>query len=430
MTKSSIKFISAILVFFVGPVTGIGFQSINAQAHDLRARELSEVRSSNRCVQVKPADPFPTPPEGYRRKHNTIAHRFLDNEIGAGTVTPAMYAILDALIDEATGILKPTPRGVPIEHAKTFAADALRQIDCILLRHGFVYPGRGLVHLLSDGLEPIIYDEPNELSQLQSHRHNIRRHKFISARGVGPFYVVDCDTASFIYMAIAEVMKYPLQFVDIPSHNFVRWEIEGNSYINFETMSGAVTDDEYYKTDWGIPSSYVGRGGILKSMSDAETLSYHDAAVAIAWSWRGDHARMIDHYLKAISRSPRSSFALNNLAWYYAAVPKLELRDGQKAVHYALQAVSVFADGDTLDTLACAYAQRGQAGDFDLAMRTLEDAKKAGYAPFGSDFSAHKALFLQGKSCNDEGFGADAKPFRPRHGAVRMATDKELLRMR
>jgi tetratricopeptide (TPR) repeat protein len=382
--------------------------------------------SPNKCPSIVAAEPFATPSPGYQRKYNTIAHQFLDDEIGAGDVTPAMHAILDVLIDEAVANMKPYPINLSTEQAKTFAGDALKQIDCILLRHGFVYPGHGLVHLLSDGMSPTIYDDPNDLNELRSEVHNIRRAAFIAAHGIGPFYVVDCDTASFIYLAIAEVMKYPLHLIDIPTHNFVRWEIGPDSYVNFETMYGFVTDDAYYRASWAIPDAFVDRGGILRSMNVTEAFAYHDGAVALAWSWRNDYARMIEHYQRAISRDSNRAFAFNNLAWYYAAVPKTELRDGAKAVQYALQAVALFPDGDSLDTLACAHAQRG---DFASALQVEADAMQVGYVPFRSNLNAHMALFQQHQPCNDAGFGKDPMPFRPGQNLVRTAMDKDLLRL-
>jgi hypothetical protein len=414
------KFIPA---FFVGLMLGTG----SVAAHDLRVRFAAVLRTPNTCSTAVPAGPFAPPPAGYKSKYHTVGHRFLDDETGAGDVTLVMYAILDALIDESVATLKPYPAGLPASQAKTFAVDALTAIDCILLRHGFVYPGHGLVQLLSDGLGPTMYDDVNDLRELRNQSHNIRRIKFIDANNSGPFHVVDCDIASFIYLAIAEVMKYPLHLVEIPRHNFVRWEISPGSSVNFETMDGFETDDAYYKTDWGISDSFVGRGGILETMNDNQTIAYHDASVAVSWSWRGDIARMIDFYQRSVLTDSTHPFALNNLSWFYAAAPKIEWRDGAKAVQYGLRATAVLADGDGLDTLACAYAQNG---DFARAIDTELVAIDVAYAPFGSSISGDLGLFRASppQTCDDSGFGRDPAPFRPGQTVARAATDKELLR--
>jgi hypothetical protein len=396
-------------------------------AHDLGTMTtIGKLLNPNSCPSVTPARPFVPPTQGYVRKYNTIAHHFLDAEVGAGDVTPAMYAILDVLLDESIAALKPYPSNLSIEQAKKFAVDSLVTIDCILLRHGFVYPGHGLVALLSDGLGPTMYERVDDLNELRNQTHNIRRRKFIDARGTEPFYVVDCDVASYIYLAVAEVMKYPLHLVEIPRHNFVRWQLDSATFINFETMDGAETDNAYYKENWGIAEAFVGRGGILDTMNDKQTIAYHDATVAISWSWRGNLDRMIEVYLRSISIDSTHALALNNLAWFYAAVPKGDRRDGAKAVQYGLQTVAVIPDGDSLDTLACAYAQ---SGNFARAIEVEMDAIKVSYAPFGSNLTGDLALFRSNGTCNDVNFGKDPMPFRPGQSVARAATDKDLLRL-
>jgi tetratricopeptide (TPR) repeat protein len=381
----------------------------------------------NTCPKAEPAELFAAPESTYERRYNTIAHTLLDDEVGAGDVTPAMYAILDSLIDEAKESLPPYQAGSPVDQEAAFARDVLPRIDCILLRHGFVYPGKGLVQLLSDGLAPTQYDDPDALAELREQRHNVRRAAFIKARGPGPFYVVDCDIASFIFLAIGEVMHYPIHLVDLPTHNFVRWDIGSGKSVNYETMDGMVTDDNYYRENWRIPSKFVGKGGVLNSMTKTETFAYHDGTVAIAWSWRGDYQRMVEIYQRSISRDPTRAFSANNLAWFYAAAPKSELRNGQKALKYARHAVHLYPDGDNLDTLACAYAQ---TGDFKRARSTIVKALSVGYVPFESNLAEDLALFKQRKTCNDDKFGVDQQPFRPPQTGNAKSGDDSLSELR
>jgi hypothetical protein len=373
----------------------------------------------NECQSSEPAAAFAAIPAPYAPRYLTIGHRLLDDELGAGAVTPAMYSILDSLIDEGLATLKPLSDGLSEAQGQAFAIEAMTAIDCLLLRHGFVYPGHGAVALLSDGLEPILYEDPDDLRELHDQEHNIRRQRFIEARGKGPFYVADCDIAAYLYLAIAEVMKYPVRLVEIPRHNFVRWELGAGQFVDFETMDGAVTSDPNYIANWQIDIGYAGRGGILESMSTQQVLAYHDVTVAISWSWRGDVAKMIDTYERSIATDHSHTLALNNLAWFYAAAPKAEWRDGAKAMRYALQAVEMVADGDNLDTLACAYAQEGA---FEKAIETEKAAIEAGYVPFGSDLDGDLALFesVPPQTCSDAGFGKDPTPFRPGQAAQRM----------
>jgi hypothetical protein len=136
---------------------------------------------------------------------------------------------------------------------------------------------------------------------------------------------------------------------------------------------------------------------------------------------------MIDFYQRSVLTDCTHPFALNNLFWFYAAAPKIEWRDGAKAVQHGLRATAVPADGDGLDTLACAYAQNG---DFARAIDTELVAIDVAYAPFGSSISGDLGLFRASspQTCNDSGFGRDPAPFRPGQTVARAATDKELLR--
>lgn len=321
-----------------------------------------------------------------------------------------MYAILDTLIDEAVATMQKYPGNLSSAQAVEFAKDALTQIDCILLRHGFVYPGHGAVALLSDALSPTIYKDENDLIELKKQTDNIRRASFINVRGKGPFYVADCDITSYLFLAIGQVMGYPLHLVDIPNHNFVRWEIGKGQYINYETLDGFATDDKYYRNDWQIPDKFVGKGGILRAMDDSETMAYHDASVAIAWSWRHDYEKMIASYQRSISLDPSRALSFNNLAWYYSVAPKPEQRDGVKAVKFAKKAAEVLPTGDEFDTLACAYAQ---AKDFKRALATEKKALAIHYTPFESDIAGHIKLFNQNRSCEDPTFDTNLQSFKP-----------------
>jgi hypothetical protein len=378
----------------------------------------------NNCPLETLATPFPLVSGSYVRKYNTIAHHFLDSEAGAGDVTPQMYAVLDDLIAEASQRLTPIPANASPAQQRLFAQNALQTIDCILLRHGFVYPGRGLVALLSDGLGPTLYDIPLELDLLKNHEHNRRRARFIS--GPGPYYVVDCDTASYIYLAIGEVMKYPIHLIEIPGHNFVRWELDANNYFDFETMDGIATDDQHYIEGWGIPAAFAHRGGVLASMSAQEADAYHDATVAISWSWRRNVPKMIEFYLSSIRKHPTRDFAFNNLAWLYAASPVAGTRNGDEAVRNALQATTLFPSGDDLDTLGCAYAQAGQ---FDRAIDAEIKARASGYVPQGSNIDDDQAHFGHQTTCNDSSFGHDPLPFRPHTVRANSVTERNLLQL-
>jgi hypothetical protein len=126
-------------------LTAVGWASSQA----VHAQPVSSGRD---CSAYPYASPFPSVPASYKHRYQGIDQTFLDMENEVGPVTPAEYAILDALLDEAKQRLKPIPAGLSPADYDAFAVAALKTMDCILVRHGFVYPGVGLVPLLSDGL--------------------------------------------------------------------------------------------------------------------------------------------------------------------------------------------------------------------------------------------------------------------------------------
>jgi hypothetical protein len=390
-----------------GTLTALALATALLVCHPTQAHEPTSGRD---CSGYPYAAPFSSAPASYVPRYHTVAHEFLAIERGVGPVTPSEYAILDALIGEAKGRLKPIPAGLSGDAYDAFAVESLKTIDCILVSHGFVYPGIGLVQLLSDGLDPTRFDDPHYYRALLDSPHNAGRAVFIEARKPGPYYVVDCDIASYLYLAIGEILMYPLAMVDMPAHNFIRWLRPDGTYIDFETMDGIQTDNEYYVTRWGIPRGFVGAPGVLTTMTSPQLLAYEHFLVGVAYSWKHDYPHMLQSYEKAVSVDDTLADSLNNLAWYYTVVPEANLRDAHKAVSYAQRATAILADGDGLDTLACAY---GLAGDFAQAVATEDRAKIVDWAPQGSDVEGDARSLAAAQLCEDPGFGVDPHPFRP-----------------
>jgi hypothetical protein len=184
-------------------------------------------------------------------------------ERGVGPVTSSEYAVLDAILDESENAAEAIPAGLDDTAYRQFAVDSLKTIDCILVRYGFV----GLVQLLSDGLDPTMFTSATSYDALLDRRHNAGRTSFIGQRKPGPYYVVDCDIASYLYLAVADILKYPLAMVAMRLHNFVWWQLPGGGYIDFEPMDGKETDDNYYRAYWQIPQEFVGTPGVLTTMT-------------------------------------------------------------------------------------------------------------------------------------------------------------------
>jgi tetratricopeptide (TPR) repeat protein len=383
-------------------VIGLGFWP-----EQIAAQDMSIARD---CSAYSYESTLPAVSGAYRARYKTIAHTFLDLERDVGPVTASEYALLDTIIDRAKEHLKPIPEKLSESALRKFAVESMKAIDCLLVSHGFVYPGKGLVQLLSDGLDPITYSNAADFQELLLNSHNAGRASFIQRRKPGPYYVVDCDTASYIYLAVGEILNYPLAMVALPRHNFVRWLLPQGAYIDFETMDGKETSDEYYRVRWAIPDKFLGTPGVLTTMSRSQLIAYEHFGLGIAYSWKSNLHQAIAEYKKSISVDSTLGDAANNLAWLYSVAPDRNFRDGQQAVFYARQAVEIFPSGDRLDTLACAF---GVVGRFSEGVATEKRAIKAGWAPYGSDLVGNLALLESERTCEDSGFGVDPRPFRP-----------------
>jgi tetratricopeptide (TPR) repeat protein len=124
----------------------------------------------------------------------------------------------------------------------------------------------------------------------------------------------------------------------------------------------------------------------------------------------GDFAGAKADYLRFAELAKDRAHACNAVAWRFATSPTDELRDGQKAVELAEQAVT--ASGRTnaavLDTLAAAYAEAGQ---FEKAVATQEEAigllteQRA-----KDDYGSRLTLFRKGKPYREQRRGQPTTP--------------------
>lgn len=122
---------------------------------------------------------------------------------------------------------------------------------------------------------------------------------------------------------------------------------------------------------------------------------YHSRAQFYADA--GIHALVHRDLVKAAELSKDSPAMLNSLAWTYATSEHDQLRDGERAVEYAITAneLTKWKDVPKLDTLAAAYAT---AGDFERAVeyqvKTINNLQP-GIDPSG--YEERLALYRAGK---------------------------------
>jgi tetratricopeptide (TPR) repeat protein len=145
----------------------------------------------------------------------TIAHDILRLEAESLGHTP-VYAILDAVLSAAQQTIPVTP-----PFSQEDAVTILRHIATLLHARQFRI---GDAMLLTQTCAV-----PQNSSEIQ--------------------HIGDCDSFSFLYLAIGEVLDLPLRIVSLPEHTFIRWQFEDGTYLNWETTANTVWTDEAY-VDW------------------------------------------------------------------------------------------------------------------------------------------------------------------------------------
>lgn len=111
---------------------------------------------------------------------------------------------------------------------------------------------------------------------------------------------------------------------------------------------------------------------------------------------RGEYALTRD-LLKALVVAQENASNLNHLAWILATCPAAEVRDGAKAVEFALRACALdgWKSGAIIDTLAAAYAEAGnfaEAEKWMLKAMELPGGKSPSYQAHLDLIRAHQPL--------------------------------------
>jgi len=115
-----------------------------------------------------------------------------------------------------------------------------------------------------------------------------------------------------------------------------------------------------------------------------------------AYKERGKYDQAITDYMKAFEIKPGNPKAANSLAWLLATVKEKELRDGKRAVEFALKACELteWKNPSYLDTLAAAYARDG---DFEKAVKWQLKALESNDRAFDAAFYERLKLYKERK---------------------------------
>jgi tetratricopeptide (TPR) repeat protein len=96
--------------------------------------------------------------------------------------------------------------------------------------------------------------------------------------------------------------------------------------------------------------------------------------LADALAAQGRTAEALEHWRAAIDLRPNDADTLRRAAWTLATSPDAAIRNGAESLQYAVRAMELTfgRDARVLDTLASAYAEKGQFADAVLTARRAE----------------------------------------------------------
>lgn len=327
-----------------------------------------------------------------------VALRILKLEAQVKPVTGQMFQTVQAVVDEACATIGQLPRKPNGRWDRGYALRVLRCIDSTLISHGFLYPDTGAVDLLADAFTPFQMS-PARRRSFESWPQNSRRSAMIAEKLPGPFHAADCDTASFIYLAVAERLNLPLRLVIIPSfnrrtgHAFVRWR-EGSHHLDWETGDGREPPEGYYLKTWKIPVAAIGAQAALADLAPSQVLGCAHHLLAVHYEREKAYERALQELSRALELFPQNLDARREFAWVAATAPGVRDRRVAEAITHASFVVRLANDPDAHDTLAAAYAS---AGMFDLAVKAeraaLSHSERA--IQFKLDYTRRLRLYEQ-----------------------------------
>lgn len=214
----------------------------------------------------------------YEWKYNTIGHKLLKQEEDIIDVDGTMkehfdngYKTLDSLISIATERIK-TPK-----NSRSNAVVVLKKIDKILFEAGYVMFGS--VRYLNEGLVgKKLTDE--KFSWFTDNMPPKYRKRHRRAKRKPSYFFADCDVSSLIYLSIGEVLELPLNAVLLPTHMFIRWQLESGESINWETQWAKTKSDGFYRKRHPITTSDDEFYNYMTNLDSDELYGYY----SLLWS--------------------------------------------------------------------------------------------------------------------------------------------------
>jgi tetratricopeptide (TPR) repeat protein len=148
--------------------------------------------------------------------------------------------------------------------------------------------------------------------------------------------------------------------------------------------------------------------GAIREWRSALSLDpkYAEAHVSLgdALDAQGQTAEALAHWRDGLGLEPNDPPALRRVAWVLATSPDAAIRDGAEALAFAVRALQLSGgkDAQVLDTLAAAYAEKGQFANAVLtARRAQARATQENQPALARDIALRIALYEAGQPFRD-----------------------------
>jgi tetratricopeptide (TPR) repeat protein len=128
---------------------------------------------------------------------------------------------------------------------------------------------------------------------------------------------------------------------------------------------------------------------------------------------QGQTTEALAHWRDAIRLRPNDASALRRAAWVLATAPDAAIRDGGEALAFAVRALELSPGNDArmLDTLAAAYAEKGQFAEAALtARRALARTAEQNQPALAGAIRARIALYEARQPFRDAGVSGAGRP--------------------
>lgn len=360
----------------------------------------------------------------YVWRYQTISHQLLKIDEDISSIPEAdkyklfdkKYALLDNLIDSATVTIEVVKK-IRFLSAYERAITTLRRIDEVLTRMNFIVciGTKDLAHALTPIRIPLgcpIYVVPDSIdhsadefyfSSCFNRKLQIRITKsgweHFRKNRENDYYLIDCDISALLYLSIAEVNNLPIQMVEIPGHNFVRWRIDKGEYINWDNNTARVYADFDFRNGLTATSTTKITPEEEKSNRFMEDMTRHQIKgyyLTLAAETLKERKKFLDaesYYKEAIKLRPYSSHTLNNLSWMYLTIAEFKSEKNYREALRLSKIVDSLSplDSNFRDTYGCACAA---VGDFAKAIELERNAQ---------DDSVQIKGYLNKKTCLDLG---------------------------